>query len=36
MGEAADAGREDFGGDDEGGGVCAEVEEELWRGGKVS
>ena len=32
MGEAPHAGGEDFGGDDEGGGVCAEVEEELrWR-----
>ena len=29
MREAADARREGFGGDDEGGGVGAEVEEEL-------
>ncbi len=29
MGEGADAGGENFGGDDEGGGVGAEVEEEL-------
>ena len=32
MAEGADAGREDFGGDDEGGGVRAEVEEELFGG----
>lgn len=29
MGEAADAGWEDFGGYDEGGGVGTEIEEEL-------
>ena len=30
MGEASHAGGEDFSGDDESGGVCAEVEEKLW------
>lgn len=35
MGEAADAGGEDFAGDDEGCGVGTEVEEELREGKRL-